>query len=361
MPITSTISHTSHSDSATVVVTSQAAELRLSRHPFAHVVTARPPITDVESLLEGWTTVAAVHDGDGERMSLHLRGDVASLLAHSDTSRTELTVAATDPTSLARLVATVRTRLPVPPADDDRVTVDFWSARSQVRRRIDVPRWPDIRRNYTATSTAALDQLMALRRPVGRGHLVVLHGPPGTGKTTAIRALLDAWRDWADPVYLVDAEAFLTEPSYMQRVLLRESGHRFGLDDDDVDLVDTDRWRVLIAEDADEHLRPSARYDTGAGLGRLLNLTDGLLGASQNLIVVMTTNEDLDRIHPALTRPGRCLARILVGRLTSSEAAAWLDRDGEVVTATTLAELYSTTRNHTITTPEVTEGSPAYL
>lgn len=35
-------------------------------------------------------------------------------------------------------------------------------------------------------------------------------------------------------------------------------------------------------------------------------------------------NEELWRLHPAVTRPGRCLAQIEVGRLSPAEAAIWL-------------------------------------
>jgi hypothetical protein len=42
------------------------------------------------------------------------------------------------------------------------------------------------------------------------------------------------------------------------------------------------------------------------------------------VLVAITTNEDLARLHPAAVRPGRCLAQIEVGRLPRAEAIAWL-------------------------------------
>lgn len=50
-------------------------------------------------------------------------------------------------------------------------------------------------------------------------------------------------------------------------------------------------------------------------------------------------DEDVVRPHPALVRPGRCLARVDVGRLPAGEAAAWLGRP--YPHAATLAELYA--------------------
>lgn len=64
------------------------------------------------------------------------------------------------------------------------------------------------------------------------------------------------------------------------------------------------------------------------------------------MLVAITTNEDLSRLHPAVTRPGRCLARIEIGRLSSAESAAWLEREQPGASAAfpdgaTLAELVS--------------------
>src|SRR5262249_22165954 len=70
------------------------------------------------------------------------------------------------------------------------------------------------------------------------------------------------------------------------------------------------RWRLLLLEDCDELIRGEAKRSTGQSLSRLLNLTDGLLGQGRDVLVAITTNEDVARLHPAVVRPGRCLARI---------------------------------------------------
>ena len=87
------------------------------------------------------------------------------------------------------------------------------------------------------------------------------------------------------------------------------------------------RWRLLLLEDCDELIRGEAKHTAGQALSRLLNLTDGLLGQGRNVLVGVTTNEDLERLHPAVVRPGRCLARIEVGALTRAEAVGWLGTD----------------------------------
>ncbi|MGW5028612.1 DUF5925 domain-containing protein, partial [Streptomyces albidoflavus] len=59
----------------------------------------------------------------------------------------------------------------------------------------------------------------------------------------------------------------------------------------------------------------------------------------------VTTNEPLERLHPAVVRPGRCLARIEVGGLTRDEAVSWLGTsEGVGREGATLAELYALRR-----------------
>jgi hypothetical protein len=84
------------------------------------------------------------------------------------------------------------------------------------------------------------------------------------------------------------------------------------------------RWRLLILEDCDELIHGEAKHAAGQGLSRLLNLTDGMLGQGRDVLVAITTNEDLTRLHPAVIRPGRCLAQIEVGPLSAAEARRWL-------------------------------------
>lgn len=101
------------------------------------------------------------------------------------------------------------------------------------------------------------------------------------------------------------------------------------------------RWRLLVVEDCDDLVRGDVRSSSGQPLSRLLNLTDGLVGQGRDVLVALTTNDDVARLHPAVVRPGRCLAQVEVGALPFAEAADWLGTTEGLGARTTLAELFA--------------------
>jgi hypothetical protein len=247
----------------------------------------------------------------------------------------EIVVAGRDPDTVAadleRLAAALRAE-PVPVED---VALRFWSSernRPRRRRSADAPEWAAIEHNYPRAVRAALARLIAARRPEG-GSLLLWHGAPGTGKTHAIRALARAWRPWCTVHCITDPEALLLDPEYLLRVVTSKVR-----EDEPAD------WRLVVLEDAGELMDASARAEIGQGLSRVLNLTDGLLGQDVRTLLLVTTNEPIARMHPAVRRPGRCWAAVEFTAFEPAEGAAWLalrDVHRAPGRAATLAELYA--------------------
>lgn len=135
----------------------------------------------------------------------------------------------------------------------------------------------------------AEDRYVKLALPWHRGYL--LHGPPGTGKTSMVKALanefnLDLW-------YVAIGD--LTKEASLV-ALLGEVGPRSILLLEDVDTLQ-------ITHDRNETSTDAAPPGSSIGLSSLLNALDGV-ATPHGLITFMTTNH-FDRLDPALTRAGR--------------------------------------------------------
>ena len=274
-----------------------------------------------------------------------------SVLCHVRLSRgwTEVGLAAPTADALDDAERDLRAALPCPePADfGGSSLIRLWHhteyGPDSMARRVAIPEWTEIRANYPPETAAGLEVLMNGWRPSSTGQLLLWHGPPGTGKTYALRALAGSWQDWCEPHYIADPEVFFGQrPDYMLEVLL--AGHR----EDEItaeadDPSDPQRWRLLILEDTGELLTTDAKERGGQGMSRLLNVVDGLIGQGLRVLVLLTGNEPLRHLHPAVSRPGRCASIVEFLPFTEGQASAWLSERGyesDGSAGRTLADLY---------------------
>ena len=300
---------------------------------------------------ESWPTSAENFEVDPERLLTHTQVDgtrtwlcviggalVKVRLSGGDA---EAAVAAPNEAEIPHVVDRLRSLLPVPrfEPEDPRASFAFsWRCDHGVRlttRTLRGMRWGEIRGNYPESVARQLDRLVEGFRPEGSGGTIIWHGAPGTGKTHALRALSVAWREWCEFVVVTDPdELFAAGASYLLD-LLSMSG-RSG----------SDLHRLLILEDAGELLARDARSVVGQGLSRFLNVCDGLIGQAEPVTLLVTTNEPLGRLHPAVRRAGRCAATVEFAPLPVDEANAWLQGrcDARVVAPTPLCDLFALAR-----------------
>jgi hypothetical protein len=279
----------------------------------------------------------------------------------------EVSVAAGEAESAQQLAASLAAAIRVERGPrDTRVPVAFWagpgddlfSAGGPRWRRLALPRLAEIADNYPAAVAAGLAALCAYGSGDALpGRLALWHGPPGTGKTWALRALGCEWSKWCDLHYITDPERLLGgDSAYMLKVLAGRSDP----DLDDEEEFDRDRaqerWRLLVLEDAGELLGLAAPTEVGRGFARLLNIADGLLGQGSRALILVTTNEPLGKLHPAALRPGRAMATLEFAPLAAAEAGAWLAARG---VERTLGSPATTAELHAILAGAPTTPRPA--
>ncbi|HEV9036731.1 MAG TPA: AAA family ATPase, partial [Puia sp.] len=151
--------------------------------------------------------------------------------------------------------------------------------------------------------------------------IVLLHGIPGTGKTTYLRYLISRIKKrilFVSPAVTND----LMNPDFIQ-------------------LLTSNPDTVLIIEDA-ENVIMDRRHNPGSSVSNLLNISDGLLSDFLSVQLICTFNSPLTLVDSALLRKGRLIAKYEFGKLDvaqSQRLSNHLGFDTIITSPMTVAEI----------------------
>lgn len=190
--------------------------------------------------------------------------------------------------------------------------------------------------NYTPEVLRAFEYgLKQLQAETPNGRILLFEGPPGTGKTFLVRALLNQAAEGTNFILIPpDTMDHIASPRFTKMLIEFCSTHTGPC--------------TLILEDADNILVPRG-MDNMSAISSLLNASDGILGSVLDLRIVATTNAKRTDIDPAIMRRGRLCKHIQVGPLPVEQARAKLARligdpaqaEARVTKAMTLGDVYA--------------------
>lgn len=136
--------------------------------------------------------------------------------------------------------------------------------------------------------------------------LMVLHGAPGTGKTSYIRNLI-----------------YRTRKRFM---FFDKSLFHHMSDASLVDMMLEHRDSVVVLEDCEDLL--TDREGIGSCMTTILNLTDGIIGDSMKFKFICTFNEDIVNIDPAILRKGRMRLKYEFKKLAADKVVVLAEKLG---------------------------------
>jgi SpoVK/Ycf46/Vps4 family AAA+-type ATPase len=183
----------------------------------------------------------------------------------------------------------------------------------------------DLELNYGSNFAKINDLIVKRLNKENDKGIVLLHGDPGTGKTSYIKYLTKLIKD----------KEILFIPPSMAEILSEPSIIPFLMDH---------KNSILIIEDAERVISDRQINGSSAGVSNILNLTDGILGDCLNIQIIATFNMKREKIDPALLRRGRLIVEHKFEKLNTDETNRLLkhiNKDVVVNEGLVLADIYN--------------------
>ncbi|WP_192822228.1 AAA family ATPase [Rufibacter sp. LB8] len=148
--------------------------------------------------------------------------------------------------------------------------------------------------------------------------LILLHGAPGTGKTSYIKSLISKHPNSTFIFIQNEFVQDLLKPDFISFLL-------------------KNRNAILVIEDAEKVITTRESVQENSVVSTILQLTDGLFSDFLNIKVICTFNTTLDKVDKALLRKGRLIANYEFKPLEAKKATRLLETLGHQTPDTDLA------------------------
>jgi len=168
-----------------------------------------------------------------------------------------------------------------------------------------------------------IDSIILQSIDTPKSGLILLHGEPGTGKTSYIKNLIAKFKE---------TNFIFVQNKFVQELLTPQF----------ISFLLKHRNAVLIIEDAEKIIMSRETSSEASVVSTILQLTDGLFSDYLNIKIICTFNSKMEKVDKALLRKGRMIANYPFKPLAKDKTKALLQSLGfePLEQEMTLAEIF---------------------